>query len=31
MYLEKVNQPADIKCLKNPELKELAEEMRKAV
>lgn len=31
MYLEKVNQPADIKCLKNPELKELAEEMRKAL
>ena len=31
MYLEKVNQPADIKCLKNPELKELAEEMRQAL
>ena len=31
MYLAKVNQPADIKCLKNPELKELAEEMRKAL
>ena len=29
--MEKVNQPADIKCLKNPELKELAEEMRKAL
>ncbi|MDE7157196.1 MAG: 1-deoxy-D-xylulose-5-phosphate synthase [Lachnospiraceae bacterium] len=31
MYLEKVNQPDDIKCLKNQELKELAEEMRKAL
>ncbi|MCI8669411.1 MAG: 1-deoxy-D-xylulose-5-phosphate synthase [Lachnospiraceae bacterium] len=31
MYLEKINQPADIKCLKNQELEELAQEMRKAL